>query len=131
MAVALALAAVPVWLLTQSEAPSASAVPAATPPPLERELTLEIESAPTAQAIGVTYLGRELIPQTPAGGRYFGSIRLPATSTVDLVVTARWTGTSTAALRVRVANDDGPVAEASYWGTDHVEDVFTIPETQQ
>lgn len=130
MAIALALAAVPIRLLTRSGEPTSPVVPVTLPLPVERELTLEIDTAPAAQSISASYLGRELIPEGHEGGRYTGRIHLPGSSPADLVVTARWTGTQTAALRVRAANDDGPVAEASFWGADSVQDVFAIPETQ-
>lgn len=130
MATALALAAFPIWLLIRSEESSVPPVPPPPPPTIERELTLEIESAPTAQSIGATYLGRELIPGIQEGGSYSGTIRLPTASAADVVIMAKWTGTQTAALRVRVSNGDGPVAEASYWGVDQIHDVFTIPEAQ-
>ena len=131
MACALALVAVPIWLLTRSEGSSEPAAPPPAPPAVERDLTLEIESAPAAQSIVISYLGRELIPSTPPDGTYSGTIRLPAASPADLVVTARWASTPMAALRVRVSDLDGPVAEASYWGTDRVEDVLTIPQARE
>ncbi|HEY5778756.1 MAG TPA: hypothetical protein VIT00_08460 [Terrimicrobiaceae bacterium] len=98
---------------------------------MERELTLEIDTAPAAQSISASYLGRELIPEDHEGGTYNGKIHLPGSSAADLVVTAKWAGTQTVALRVRAANDDGSLAEASFWGADSVQDVFTIPEGQQ
>lgn len=126
----LAMAGISIWLLIRSEAPSEITVPAAAPPRVDQDLTLEIESAPAAVSIGVSYLGRELVSATPTGGSYSGTIRLP-TAGADLVVMARWSGTRTAALRVKVSNQDGPVAEASYWGTDRVEDVLAIPESPE
>lgn len=123
----LALVGIPIWLLTQPEAPAETVVtPAAASQRTEQDFTLQIESAPAAESIGVSYLGRELVSATPTGGSYSGTIRLP-TAGADLVVMARWSGTRTAALRVKVSNPDGPVAEASYWGTDRVEDVLAIP----
>jgi len=131
MAIALSLAAVPIWLLTRPGEPASPVVSATLPLPVERELTLEIDTAPAAQSISASYLGRELIPEDHEGGTYNGKIHLPGSSAADLVVTAKWTGTQTVALRVRAANDDGPLAEASFWGADSVQDVFTIPEGQQ
>jgi hypothetical protein len=131
MACGLALVAIPIWLLTRSEGSSEPAAPPTAPPAVERDVTLEIESAPAAQSIGISHLGRELIPSTSPGGTYSGKIRLPATSPADLIVTARWAGTPMAALRVRVSDLDGPIAEASYWGTDRVEDVLTIPQARE
>jgi hypothetical protein len=126
----LALAGISIWLLIRSEAPSDITGPAAAPPRVDQDLTLEIDSAPAAESIGVSYLGRELVSATPTGGSYSGTIRLP-TAGADLVVMARWSGTRTAALRVKVSNQHGPVAEASYWGTDRVEDVLAIPESPE
>lgn len=126
----LALVGISIWLLIRSEAPSDITVPAAAPLRVDQDLTLEIDSAPAAESIGVSYLGRELVSATPTGGSYAGTIRLP-TAGADLVVMARWSGTRTAALRVKVSNQDGPVAEASYWGTDRVEDVLAIPESPE
>ena len=88
---------------------------------------LEIVSAPTADSIRVSYLGQELVSEDQ-GGKYSGTVRLPSGSPADLVVMATWPGTQRAALHVQVSNEDGLIAEASYWGTDHVDDVFTIPE---
>ena len=88
---------------------------------------LEIVSAPTADSIRVSYLGQELVSEDQ-GGRYSGIVRLPSSSPADLVVVATWQGTQRAALHVQVSNEDGLIAEASYWGTDRVDDVFTIPE---
>jgi hypothetical protein len=131
MAIALALAGVPILFLTRSEEAPSPAVPVRSPASVERELTLEIHTAPAAQSIGASYLDRELIPNAHEGGSYSGTIRLPAKSAADLVVTARWRGTQAAALRVRTSNEDGPVAEASFWGTDKIEEVLTIPAAQQ
>jgi len=131
MAAALALAGVPIWLLTRPDEPSVPAAPVVHSQPAERELTLAIDTAPAAQSIGASYLGRELIPPTHTGGSFSGPISLPAGSAADLVVTARWTGTQAAALRVRASNEGGPLAEASFWGADEVQEVFTIPEAQQ
>ena len=94
----------------------------------ERQLTLEIVSAPTADSIRVSYLGQELVSEDQEGS-YSGTLRLPSSSPADLVVKAIWRGTQHAALHVQVSNEDGPIAEASYWGTDRVQDVFTIPES--
>ncbi len=44
---------------------------------------------------------------------------------------AEWSGNPMAALRVRVSDLDGPLAEASYWGADRIEDVFTFPEPRE
>jgi hypothetical protein len=130
MACALGLMAIPVWRLTRAGGPSKAALPMTTSPAMERDLTLEIESVPAAESIGVSYLGRELIPEAKQGGSYSGTIRLPV-APADLVVVAQWSGSQMAALRVRVSDESGPVAEASYWGTDRIEDVLTVPESQQ
>jgi hypothetical protein len=124
--IALALAAIPVWRLMRSDAPEVHPKPA---PPIqaERKVTLEIVSAPTADSIRVSYLGQELVSEDQEGS-YSGTLRLPSNSPADLVVKATWRGTQHAALHVQVSNEDGPIAEASYWGTDRVQDVFTIPE---
>ena len=131
MAGALALMAIPIWLAIQAEQPSGSTIRETAAPPRERDVKLEIESAPAAQSIGVTFLGQELIPGNQATGSYSGTILLPTGSPADLVVMAEWSGTQSAALRVRVSDDNGPLAEASYWGTDRVQDVFTVPEPQE
>ena len=128
LAIALALTAVPIWMLLRSDAPPAHLTPA-PPRQTERQVTLEIVSAPTADSIRVSYLGQELVSEDQ-GGSYSGTLRLPSSSPADLVVMARWQGTTQrAALHVQVSNEDGPIAEASYWGTDRVDDVFTIPES--
>ena len=130
MTIALALTAVPIWLLMRSAAPP----PAPNSAPVaqaERELTLEIVSAPAAHSIRLSYLGQELLPEHQVGGSYSGTVRVPSGSPVDLVVTATWNATESVALRVQVSNDDGPIAEASYWGTDRIQDVLTIPESPQ
>ena len=132
MAIALALAGVPIWLLTRTdEPPVAPAPPALQPQPAERELTLAIETAPSAQEIGASYLGRELIPLTHRGGTFSGTIRLPAGSAADLLVTARWAGTETAALRVGASDENGPLAEEFFWGRERIQEVLTIPEAQR
>jgi hypothetical protein len=130
MTIALALTAIPIGLLMRPAAPPAPANSGSANQE-ERELTLEVVSAPAAHSIRVSYLGQELIPRAQTGGSYSGTLRVPSSSSADLVVMATWTATETAALRVRVSNDDGPIAEASYWGTDRVQDVFTIPESPQ
>jgi len=127
MTIALSLTAVPVWLLMRSDAPPAHLNPA---PAMEtkRQLTIEIVSAPTADSIRVSYLGQELVSEDQVGS-YSGTLRLPSSSPADLVVMATWQGTQRAALHVQVSNEEGPIAEASYWGTDRIHDVFTIPES--
>ena len=132
MATALALAGIPIWQLTRNDEPSVPPpAPAAQSQPPERELKLAIETAPSAQAIGASYLGRELIPLTHTGGTFSGTIRLPAGSAADLVVTAKWTGIETAALRVRASDENGPLAEASFWGREKIQEVLSVPEAQQ
>ena len=91
-------------------------------------MTLEIVSAPAADSIRVSYLGQELVLEEQ-GGSYSRTLRLPSSSPADLVVLATWRGTETAALHVQISNENGPIAEASYWGTDRVHDVFTIPKS--
>jgi hypothetical protein len=127
MAIALAVTAVPIWLLMRSDAPPAPVNPS-PPRETERQVTLEIVSAPTAHSLRVSYLGQELVSEDQ-GGSYSGTLRLPSSSPADLVVMAKWQGTQRAALHVQVLNEDGPIAEASYWGTDRVDDVFTIPKS--
>jgi hypothetical protein len=128
MAIALALTAVPVWLLLRSNTASPAELNPTPRKDAERQLTLEIVSVPIAKSIRVSYLGKELV-SADQGGSYSGTLHLPSSSPADLVVIATWQGTQRAALRVQVSNEDGPVAEASYWGTDRVDDVFTIPES--
>ena len=128
MVIALAMTAVPIWLLMRSDAPPALLNPV-PPREAERQVTLEIVSAPRADSLHVSYLGQELVSEEQEGS-YSGTLRLPSSSPADLVVMARWQGTTQrAALHVQVSNEDGPIAEASYWGTDRVDDVFTIPES--
>jgi hypothetical protein len=125
--IALALAAIPVWRLMRSEAPPAR-LNAGAPAQTERQLTLEIVSAPSADSVSVSYLGQELVSERQEGS-YTGTLRLPSSSPADLIVMATWQDTRRAALHVQVSNEDGPIAEASYWGTDQVRDVLTIPES--
>ncbi len=128
MTIALALTAFPIWLLKRSEPPPARLNLAPTTE-AERELTLEIVSAPAARSIRASYLGQELVPENHVGGSYSGTLRLPSSSPADLVVKATWNGTERAALHVQVSNEDGPIAEASYWGSDRIQDVLTIPKS--
>jgi hypothetical protein len=131
MAMALAFMAVPIVLLTRTdESASTPPPPARRAEPLERELTLKIETAPAAQAIGARYLGRELVTLADAAGSFSGTVRLPV-SAADLVVTAKWSGTETAAMRVRASDENGPLAEASFWGEKEIQDVLTVPEGRQ
>jgi hypothetical protein len=126
MTIALALAAVPIWLLMRSDAAPAQRNPAPAAQ-AERLLKLEIVSAPMAESIRVSFLGQELVSEEQ--GSYSGSFRLPSSSPADLVVMATWEGTQRAALHVQVSNEDGLIAEASYWGTDRIHDVLTVPES--
>jgi hypothetical protein len=131
MATALALTAIPIALLTRTdEAASTPPTPVRRAQPAERELTLKIETAPAAQTIGASYLGRELVPLADESGSFSGTVRLPV-SAADLVVTARWSGTETAAMRVRASDESGPLAEASFWGAKEIQDVLTVPEARQ
>jgi hypothetical protein len=41
------------------------------------------------------------------------------------------TGTGTAALRVRALDENGTVAEGSFWGRKEIQEVLTVPETQR
>jgi hypothetical protein len=131
MAALLALAGIPIWLLTRNDESSEPPVQPPQSQSPERELTLAIETAPSAQVIGASYLGRELIPVAETGGAFSGTIRLPAGSAADLVVTATWNGTETAALRVRASDENGPLVEESFWGTQKIQEVLTVPEARQ
>jgi hypothetical protein len=128
MAAILAVLAVPLLMLTRDDDLTASPVAEVQFPSAEREVTLEIETAPSAQVIGASYLGQQLIPTIHNGGSFFGMIRLPAGTGVDLVVTATWDGTNACAMRVRAHDETGLLAEASFWGAEKVQEVFTIPE---
>ena len=94
----------------------------------ERQLKLEIVSAPMAESLRVSFLGQELVSEDQ-GGSYSGTFCLPSSSPADLIVKATWQGTKRAALHVQVSNEDGLIAEASYWGTDRIHDVFTVPKS--
>ena len=131
MAAVLALAGIPIWLLTRSDESSEPPVQPTQSQSAERELTLAIETAPLAQAIGASYLGRELIPLAHTGGAFSGTIRLPAGAAADLVVKATWNGTEAAALRVRAFDENGPLVEKSFWGRQKIQEVLTVPEAQQ
>ena len=131
MAAVLALAGIPILLLTRSDESSEPPVQPTQSQSAERELTLAIETAPLAQAIGASYLGRELIPLAHTGGAFSGTIRLPAGAAADLVVTATWNGTEAAALRVRAFDENGPLVEESFWGRQKIQEVLTVPEAQQ
>ena len=130
MAAVLAVFAIPIWVLTRADAPSLAPIPPESRS-TQREVTLEIETAPVARAIGATYLGRELISPGHSGGSFSGMIQLPSNSAADLIVRARWSGTATAALRVRASDESGLLTEASFWGAEEVRDVFTVPEAQR
>ena len=131
MAAILAVFAIPIWVITRADAPSLAPAPAPESRSTQREVTLEIETAPAARAIGASYLGRELISPGHSGGSFSGMIQLPSNSAADLLVTARWNGTATAALRVRAFDESGLLTEASFWGAEEVRDVFTVPEAQR
>ena len=131
MAAILAVFAIPIWVLTRASVPSLAPTPAPESRSTQREVTLEIETAPAARAIGATYLGRELISPGHSGGSFSGMIQLPSNSAADLIVRARWSGTATAALRVRASDESGLLTEASFWGAEEVRDVFTVPEAQR
>ncbi len=132
MALALGLAGIPIWLITRTDEPSMPSVaPAIQPQPAERELTLAIETAPPAQVVGARYLGRELVPPTQTNGSFSGIIRLPAGSASDLLVSAKWTETQTAALRVRASDENGPLADGSFWGREQIQEVLTVPEARR
>ena len=128
MAAVLAVVAIPLWMLTGDDDLTARATPEVRLASGEREVTLEIETAPSAQVIGVSYLGQQLIPAIQSGGSFSGIIRLPAGTGADLVVTATWAGTNASAMRVRALDETGLLAEASFWGAQKVQDVFTVPE---
>ena len=128
-AAALAIAGVPVFLTTGAQKPADGPAPPTRPAPTARQLTLSIITAPAARSIGATYLGRELISPSTAGGTFSGTISLPA-GPADLVVTAEWPGREPAAVRVSASDESGPLADVSFWGRERVEEVVTIPETQ-
>ena len=131
MAAVLAVFAIPIWVLTRADAPPLAQTPAPESRSTERQVILEIETAPAAQSIGASYLGRELISPGHSGGSFRGTIQLPSNSAADLLVTARWNGTATAAVRVRASDERGLLTEASFWGAEEMRDVFTVPEAQR
>jgi hypothetical protein len=128
MAAVRALLAIPLWLLTRADAQSAAKAPAGVSLLAERDVTIEIETAPAAQALRLSYLGRELIPPSHTTGTFSREIRVPVGLTADLVIRARWSGAQRSALRVRAFDENGPLAEASFWGAEEMQEVFTIPE---
>jgi hypothetical protein len=128
MAAVLALLAIPLWLLTRADAQSPPKAPAGLSLLAERDVTIEIETAPAAQALRLSYLGRELIPPSHTTGTFSGEIRVPVGLTADLVIRARWSGAQRSALRVRAFDENGPLAEASFWAAEEMQEVFTIPE---
>lgn len=132
MLVALAVAGIPVWLLTRpDEEPAAPTGAAAAQAVItQRTVNLEIQTAPPAQSIQVSYLGHPVLSKgANKPGALTGPVLLPSGESGDLVIEAHWAEGETGALRARASNDDGELAENSFWGDSSLEDVFTIPVT--
>jgi len=123
-AIALALAGIPVWIITRPSQPPppVSAAPAIS---ATREVTLTLTaSAPAilaATCLEKTVLHSEMPMQT-ATARVLVNSEAPD----DFVVSARWEKSPTPqALRVEITDSTGSSVDQTFWGTDFIEDTVT------
>ncbi len=126
MALALALAGVPVWLLTRSDTPP---VEAPDPRPAAKREVLKVRVTSSAPAlIKVSLPDRTLIDTKEATGSADADWEVDSSAPDDLLVRAEWTGTSTPqALRVEIVRDREVLKEQTLWGKGSIEDVVTPP----
>jgi hypothetical protein len=121
MALALALAAVPVWRLTRHE--EAAAAPAA-PAGKKSERWLDVELISSAPGhLSLSSLGKPLLESGPAETAAKGRILISGKS--DLVASADWGDSAgNQALRVMLSDGGTTVTDVTFWGKGSVEDVL-------
>jgi len=121
------LALVPLWRLTA--AGEASPPANALPPPVEPasvSTQIEITCSRPATRLALEYLGKPV--WSGSGRAAAATLTLPAAA-FDLQVEAAWDSADPGenAVRIRVLRDDLPLADASFWGRDSVNDAFRVP----
>jgi len=122
----LLLAGIPVWQLTHRGKNLPVRVPAVAASDSETGHWMEVEMTASAPArLALSSLGQSLLhsdTSVPAlGGRIFVSGKSPD----DLVVSAKWeNSTANHAVRVVVKENGETLKDATFWGTDSVEDVL-------
>lgn len=124
----LALAGVPVWVLTGRET---TVLATASPRTGAKSEAVDVELSATRPAlVTVSVAGKEIAagPLGDAGIR--ATINIPEGSRADLVVTAKWEETASQnALRVVARHDGETLADSTLWGEGEVKDVVTVSAT--
>ncbi|HEY5792382.1 MAG TPA: hypothetical protein VIS74_03730 [Chthoniobacterales bacterium] len=122
------LAFVPLWQLTAAKPARAAATASAQPPAANETEPAQIEITPSrpASQFAIRYLGNVI--WKGSGGKSAAALDLPR-GAFDLQVEASWAPVDGAenALRVRISRDDLPLADASFWAADSIDEVMTVP----
>jgi len=126
MALALALAGVPVWLLTRPDAPP---VEAPVLRPVAKREALKVRFTSSAPAlIKVSLPDRTLIDTQEAISFADADWEADPSAPDDLLIHVEWQNTSTPqALRVEILRESEVVKEQTFWGEGTIEDVVTPP----
>lgn len=124
MAIALALAGIPVWTLTRAKPE------AATPPRTEsvgetKTHTLKVHLVASVPAkMSISRLGEVVLQNESPSREWQGEISVQATDPEDLVLKTEWPpGDGPQAVRVEV-DAGGNTWERTFWGETGVEDVL-------
>lgn len=124
LALGLAVAGLPVWLLTR---PHGRAAPVVSVAPVagDREAELSVTATSPAEltlALSGTAIWHSGAPATA----FSGTLRLPE-EPVDLVATVAWTDSvATQAVRIRIMRDGETLADSSLWGSGKTTEVVAV-----
>ncbi len=124
--IALVALAIPLASITgRTEAPPSQTDVTEPARPFTRTVTFAITSTSTPASLTITATDRTLATDPPATF----TAELPATAT-DLIIRASWPDTTSHALRVIATNDGLPLIDQTFWATDTLADVLTLPGTE-
>lgn len=125
LAIALALAGIPVWSLTRPRAHAVERKIEAAP--AERQ-SVELAVTSTTPAEIVLSMEGTVVWQSGAAGTQFEhTLDLPVSGS-ELVATVKWTDGQTHAARFQFSHDGETLADATLWGNLETTNVISVPK---
>jgi hypothetical protein len=123
LAIALALAGIPVWSLTR---PHEHPLEVQNKPANTGLQTVEFAVTSTAPAVITLAREGQVIWESGTAGREFAhTLEMPAAGG-ELVATVRWPGGENQAARFQFSHDGESLCDATLWGTGETTDVLTL-----
>lgn len=125
--IALIALAIPLARMTARPEASSASVDSSTPArPTTRSVTIAVTTTSTPASLTLTAPGRTVAtdPEAPF------TTDLP-TNPTDIIIRASWPEAVPHAVRVVASIDDIPLVDHTFWATDTLADVLTLPGTSE